>query len=85
MAHEWLAAKVFNFCWREIVGKSAQGGSHTDFLAHYHVVAAHEGVFGREDGHHIVIELNAQQNDEHAEKISKEKAYKLTYADMLPK
>ena len=83
--HKSLTAKGFHFWSREIMWAPAQGRTHANLLAHDHIVAAHERVFGREDRDDIVIELNAQQHDEHAKKIGKEKADKLAYADMLTK
>ena len=46
-------------------------------------ISTHEGIALGKDGQDITIELIAQENDEHTEKICQGKARKLNNADML--
>ena len=82
---KWLILHVVDLSGRESVGSSGDGVAHANLLADDDIVGLHEGVFRCEDGHHVAIELIAQQHDEHAKEVGKEKSHKLGYADMLTK
>ena len=82
-ADKRLLAQIINLFIRECVAATADSTRCAYLLVDNQKVALHETVFSGEHRSNIIVELIAQQNNQHAEKIGKEETCKLWNADML--
>ena len=79
-----LTGQFVHFGSRKAERTLAQGLCRSYLLADHHEASLQETVFGREQGHHVAIELEPEQHDDHADEVGKEESCKLRQTDVFP-
>ena len=85
LAHPFREGLIFDFLdvrSRERAALAYKRAEGTHLLAHDDIVLLHETVAFCKDGCHILIELDAEEDDDHATQIGKEETNQLSQADM---
>ena len=81
-----LRSEFVDVSLREGVCRAEADGTQRRYaFAQDEVVGTNEAVFLREDGFHVAIELQAHQDNHHAQKVGKEEACQLRQTDVTAK